>query len=841
MHLKKENNQRPLASCRGSALITVAIVSSMIVLLIGSMLQYSLSERKLNSRHVARLEARNAAEALAEFGAAQIRQKYETRGTFTLNPNGTDALQQPPASFWTGTNVVPTKSDLTGATYPPVTSLDLELMGGTERKVTTGTSDLYFVDPADENNANDPLINKWVTRRDVTVVARASVRPASGGNPITAYVGQTISVRGAPLFAHAIFYNMDLEIYNGPPMTISGPVHTNGNLHVFPDQSLTFSSNVTATGKIFHAGKKGDTQDGAGGAARTGSVNFPNRAKQSVNLFGKDVLAPGADFWRDSTGGSGPDGTSFANFAANASQVFNGYLQTGEHGIQNYTPVAIGKYVEDPTPSDGVDNSINTGRLIIEPPAIPSSTDLDYAKKMEVEEQKYSNTAGVYITVEPGTGTITVSSRGKNNDGSLKTPKPLVLPAGTDSKKLVSFKPYNLTTQKSVQTRTYSWSTTRESRTNDGRTEYRYKRKFVPSTVPTNTVVVGNNGQVSNTPIVALPTVGSEVIENTFSGWTTSNTPPVTAPRTPTTHNIDAHSVTSGMYDQHRAKGIDLVEIDISALKDVVTEMQKPKSDRNPTLALNGATSSEEFSSADWNGIIYVDIQGGPTTRVVNASASLPAGSTVAATNPNNTTTGVRLINGSGKLPTYGTTNPGLTIASNAPVYIKGHYNADGVTNSGNPATDPEPGEVPAAVVSDAITVLSPGFNDSTSFTSASPAASESVEVAAAFLMGIAPTNKNGNGKTSGGAHNIVRFLENWSNKTTWFRGSLVCLFESRVFTEPHGGNYYSPPNRNWGFSNLFRQGTYPPGTPRVLSYRRVDFTDMTASQYDAMRESFNW
>ena len=39
----------------------------------------------------------------------------------------------------------------------------------------------------------------------------------------------------------------------------------------------------------------------------------------------------------------------------------------------------------------------------------------------------------------------------------------------------------------------------------------------------------------------------------------------------------------------------------------------------------------------------------------------------------------------------------------------------------------------------------------------------------------------------------------------------------------------------------MFRDGRYPPGTPKVLSYRRVDFTDLTATEYTAAKRSFNW
>ena len=835
---------------RGSALITVAILSSAIVLLLGSLINYSLSERRLNTRHAARIEARNAAEALVEYGASQIRQKYETRATFTLNPNGTDALRMPPTDWWAGSKAITTASDLTQASYPPVSSTNLELIGGTEVAVSTGNSSQYYVDPNDENNADDPLKGKWVNRRDVSVIGRATVIPASGGPPITAYVSQRISVRGAPLFAHAIFYNMDLEIFNGPAMTISGPVHTNGNLYVYPDAQLNFRGNVSVAGNIYKAGKPGDLADGSSAAGRNGTINFLNRAGNLVNLFGIDAVSgAGASFWRDSTGGTGTSGTSYANFAANASQVWSGYLQTSDHNIQNYTPSAIGKYIEDPTPSNGIDNSVNSSRAIIEPPAIPLDSDPGYTAKIEVEKQKYANNAGIYITVTPGTGTISLSSKPLNPDGTIKpNAKQLVLPPGTASSKLVEFKPYTRVANAATQLREYYFdASSRETRTSGGQNQYRFKRGYIPTTTPTTITTYDSAGQATVTPASSTPSVGPAVLENAFSSWSTSSTAP--APPAPATVTVTANTVTSGMFDQHRDKPIDLVELDIAALRDVVTEMQKAKNSRDATKAIAAADPAADFTAEDWNGVVYVDVQGGPTTRVVDESESLVAGTTIAATNPLNTNTALRIVNGTGKVPSFGNGTPGLTIASNTSIYVKGNYNtavanntAPSTAGGANPSTDPEANEVPAAFAADAISVLSAGFDDASSYTTKNPAASGPIVVAAAFLTGIAPTNKNNNGRTSGGAHNIIRFLENWAGKNTWFRGSLVSLFESRIFTEPHGiTSYYSPPVRTWGFSKLYSQGIYPPGTPKVLSYRRIGFTDLTANEYATIRDSFNW
>jgi hypothetical protein len=58
-----------------------------------------------------------------------------------------------------------------------------------------------------------------------------------------------------PLFQFAAFYNKDLEILPGPAMTLSGPVHTNGDLYLNAETSLTISGQVTATGNLYRGRK----------------------------------------------------------------------------------------------------------------------------------------------------------------------------------------------------------------------------------------------------------------------------------------------------------------------------------------------------------------------------------------------------------------------------------------------------------------------------------------------------------------------------------------------------------------------------------------------------------
>ena len=116
-------------------------------------------------------------------------------------------------------------------------------------------------------------------------------------------------------------------------------------------------------------------------------------------------------------------------------------------------------------------------------------------------------------------------------------------------------------------------------------------------------------------------------------------------------------------------------------------------------------------------------------------------------------------------------------------------------------------------------------------------------EISSAFLAGIVVSNKDGNGQNSGAANNYPRFNENFSasgsQKTVAIRGSIVAMYESRAGTEPWNWRVFSAPVRLWGFNQLFANGTFPPLTPIVMSYRRIDFNDIDKTTYNAVKASW--
>jgi len=219
----------------------------------------------------------------------------------------------------------------------------------------------------------------------------------------------------------------------------------------------------------------------------------------------------------------------------------------------------------------------------------------------------------------------------------------------------------------------------------------------------------------------------------------------------------------SDFTDQRESKTMSTVEVDISVLAS------------NPVAM---AALNDPPTGCD-SGILYVSSDN--------------------ITNP-----AVRLVNGS-TLP-----SGGLSVATDNPLYIKGDYNT---------------ANAPAAVFSDALTVLSSSWSDSNSASGISSRVASATTVNAAVVTGNVATSGS---NYSGGVENLIRFLENWSGKTFTYGGSLACLWQSQQATArwPGTGSVYNAPTRNWSYnidlSNL------PPGTPRVRNLQRITWRQVT-------------
>ncbi len=302
----------------------------------------------------------------------------------------------------------------------------------------------------------------------------------------------------------------------------------------------------------------------------------------------------------------------------------------------------------------------------------------------------------------------------------------------------------------------------------------------------TNFTVFYDNPNAT-TQLTPVPPDVVVVSTNTSSGVTTY-----------TTNAFYSFVTNATFYDYRESDTVQAVQLNVSNLVVWLTN-----STVNPVkgVSLGGSqynTQNISGSTAKGHGINSVYVY----NSVPLTGSQLPA---------------VRVVNGQ-RLPP-----DGFTVATAQPIYVLGDYNIQ--TGSGGPqalslGSTTNGATVPAALIGDAVTILSSNWKDSyNSSTALSSRTPVTTTVNAACMEGIVPS---ANGTSySGGVENFFRLLENWSKSTTLtYNGSIVCMFPSQYATNKwqQTGIYYNPPNRQWGFDVNFLKGQnyLPPLTPQV-------------------------
>lgn len=173
---------------------------------------------------------------------------------------------------------------------------------------------------------------------------------------------------------------------------------------------------------------------------------------------------------------------------------------------------------------------------------------------------------------------------------------------------------------------------------------------------------------------------------------------------------------------------------------------------------------------------------------------------------------------------------PGLTIVSENPVYVQGNWNANGA-GFGDP-------HVATAIMADSLTLLSNAWNDRASYNDPhSPDPRNATQTWYRFAV-IAGKGRSfpwiaGTGQdfgTDGGAHNFLRFLEDWGGVVLNFRGSIVSFYHTRqaLGTYKCCADVYSPPTRGYNFDVEFlTPNLLPPRTPMFRDVNTTGFAQI--------------
>ncbi len=211
----------------GSVLLTVTVMLCISMVTVAGIYSYAKSNERLNQRHNDFISSTCAAEASTEKVLAQLTQDF--------NNYGSGYIQQQLSAY---RQLIPSASE-----SPDWANFDfMDLAGALNRVQVDYTPTTTYV----------PITSKYGPLRAfqdrIRILSNARLRKSLDG--VVGSVYQDIQLSRLPVFQYAIFYNVPLQIAPGPDMTVTGPVHCNTNIYLSPGATLTFNSDVTASGNI---------------------------------------------------------------------------------------------------------------------------------------------------------------------------------------------------------------------------------------------------------------------------------------------------------------------------------------------------------------------------------------------------------------------------------------------------------------------------------------------------------------------------------------------------------------------------------------------------------------
>jgi len=137
--------------------------------------------------------------------------------------------------------------------------------------------------PVPKTIASGPYTGLFGLNQQIDITVHAEDPRANRADAVVSVNAQSI-----PLFQFGVFYEEDLEIHNGPPMTFAGWVHTNGNLYLSSDNSF-YQDLITTPGSVYWDRKAySDRRNGVwinNAGAVPVKLDFDSRSKPVPNDF----------------------------------------------------------------------------------------------------------------------------------------------------------------------------------------------------------------------------------------------------------------------------------------------------------------------------------------------------------------------------------------------------------------------------------------------------------------------------------------------------------------------------------------------------------------------------
>jgi len=818
---------------RGSALVVVMVVCLFTLILVGSYLKALSSQAKIINRAALQNEARNAAEGVAEYALAEMHRRAQANPSF-----GATAQPDPLSGFSLSTADKGFIGPGTGNNHVVGTSVEIK-----NSVFALSPSNPVAIDGTDPVNASDSGKDRAPQSiRSMNIFAKASVLDPLTNTNITSYIAENVQIRDETWFNYAMFYNMDIEFHAGPNFTIFGPVFTNANVFATAGDGnkLKFLSTLIAFDRIYRYDKyTGNTSGGHGGSVLISYKSGLSQADADLK-----VMATTED-------------SRQAGFRDKAAAKWNNYVQDKTFPLTKFNPPGMSAYTPEDFTTTTVQELRNNAYIMIEPQLSKVTTHTDpytgindYGQKTDIdpvtaaitlnpENLKFSALSGFTIQVKPPASIGAppqwqlICYKATNTSNRISADNPVERDSNGLPIIACQINPFT-----DPDDFTFPMPATNAIIQRALKVALLNAIVSIPYRDGGSSAAVWGNG-TSNT--VAFAPAAPAAATGTFPAAGTAYWP-IYDRREGHDSTAANRNINLGM------KGaMHVLRIDYGLLNTLInntTLWRKPY----------GAAGYVYEPASRFTGVVYVQFPLAPLTGSTLARFPVTDGGTMddgdkirpaQGSNQALATPGYAVLAvNAGTLPQMAASttsdNPpdGFTMVTNGPLYVWGHYNADGNSATGSATTPDGTTERPALMAADAVTILS--ANNDFSFQSmptvANPDAPAFTEISAAIITGIVPTQPGKDNIWSGGVHNLIRYLENW-NGTYRFRGSLAVLYQNEVMLGAYHEGYnpfYSPPTRDMGYHQYLAQGRFPPGTPIKRTVRRMNLQDITKAVYDA-------
>jgi len=170
-----------------------------------------------------------------------------------------------------------------------------------------------------------------------TIIQPYLISADATSNGYTKHVEKIIDLEKTPIFQYVVFYNEDLEILPGPSMHLYGRIHSNHDIYIGCNNTLTLETEyLHAAGRIFRRRKNDITPTrGTVDIKVMGSANYVNMEglhdfpPPSISGFDSDFLG-----YDDNGDGDYDDPADYENWTTRSLDLWEGTVQTAEHGVK---------------------------------------------------------------------------------------------------------------------------------------------------------------------------------------------------------------------------------------------------------------------------------------------------------------------------------------------------------------------------------------------------------------------------------------------------------------------------------------------------------------------------